>query len=320
MEFVVILLGIALVLSLAFNFGFIGGKPAAANTITTHHPIRTDSKSADADARAHKLESELDKRRKELEELRKTFNENKEELKSAKKKLHDLKEADKSGDDLKKARAEVERQASIQLDATRAELATALADMQKLKTELELKGKKREAAPVEKKAEEAPKQEVVIQKVIRELSEAEKERITRLEAQSANDRKKANELDREYKSLKAKFDKHVRDTKAVYADANLARDKFRAVEKRLNRTLLETDLMRRALFDLEKKTGVTADRTLLTAEEIADSDAKISEKHAAEDKAAAEARARLEASEASAAVATEAAEPAAAPVTTTPTA
>ena len=318
MEFVTIILAIALVASLAFNFGFIGGgnKPAAATN--NNQPVRTESRNSDADGRAAKAEKEAEKARKELEELRKNFSENKEELKNAKKKLHELREEEKAGDDLKKARAEVERQASIQLDATRAELSSALADIQKLKSQLDNKGKKPAQQPVEAKpVEAAPKQEVVIQKVIRELSDSEKERITKLEAQSSNDRKKANELDREIKSLKAKYDKHTRDTKAVFADANLARDKFRAVEKRLNRVLLESDLLRRALFDLEKKTGVTAERSTLNAEEISASDSKIDEKHAAEDKAAADSKARLEAAEATA-IATETAAPA--PKASAPTA
>ena len=224
----------------------------------------------------------------------------KEELKAAKKKLHDQKEGDKSEDDLKKARAEVERQASIQLDATRAELSTALADVQRLKNEVENAGRKRAAPAKVEKTDEAPapKQEVVIQKVIRELSDSEKERIARLEAQSSNDRKRANELEREVRNLKFKVDKQLRDVKQAFSESQLAKDKFRAVEIRLNRTLMENDLQRRAIFELEKKTGQSAEHALPTAAEIAESDRSMTEKHAAEDKAAAEARAKVEAQQA----------------------
>ncbi|MBL8915388.1 MAG: cell envelope biogenesis protein TolA [Archangium sp.] len=320
MVIVIVLLGLTLAVSLAFNFGVIGGgaKPsaqAAANTSSNKVEVRTD------DERARKAEAELEKKVKELGELKKTHSEVKDELKAAKKKIFDHKEGDKAGDDLAKARAEVERQASIQLDSTRAELANALAEIQRLKTD---EGKKSRpapvaAAPVEKK-EEAPRPQEVITRVIRELSDVEKERITKLESQSSNDRKKANELDRELKSLKAKLDRHQRDSKRVYSDAELARDKFRAVEMRLNRTIMENDLLKRAIKDLEKKSGQAAGSLELTAEEIATSDASIKAKHKAEDAAEAEARAKLEAAPAThleeapaAAPAAEAAAPAAAP-------
>jgi hypothetical protein len=65
-------------------------------------------------------------------------------------------------------------------------------------------------------------------------------------------------------------------------ELDLLKDKFKALEKRLNRTLLERDLLRRAMADLEKKTGMRAERTELTAEEIAASDRKVEEKAVAE--------------------------------------
>jgi chromosome segregation ATPase len=290
---VIVLLGVALAISLAVNLGIIGGGPkpsaqAAANTPAVRNEARTD------DERARKAEAELEKRVKELGEVKKSLGEVKDELKAAKKRLFDQKEGEKSGDDLIKARAEVERQASIQLDATRAELANALAEIQRLKTDEGKKARPVAAAPIEKK-EEAPRPQEVITRVIRELSDVEKERIAKLEAQSSTDRKKANELDRELKSLKAKLDRHQRDSKRVYQEADLARDKFRAVEMRLNRTIMENDLLKRAIKDLEKKSGVDAGRLELTPEEIASSDSSIKAKHSAEDAAEAEARAKLEA-------------------------
>ena len=74
------------------------------------------------------------------------------------------------------------------------------------------------------------------------------------------------------------------------------KDKFKALEKRLNRTLLERDLLRRAIKDLEKKTGMLAERTELTPDEMAASDRKVEEaaqaRAAAEDRAAAGRRRR----------------------------
>ena len=322
---VIILLGIALAISLAFNLGIVGGgqKPSPQAAANTSSSSKNEARSDDD--RARKLESDLDKKKKELEEVKKAQAELKDELKTAKKKLHDQRESDKSGDDLVKARAEVERAASIQLESTRAELATALADIQKLKTEAE--GKKKAAPVVEKKEEpKAEKPAEVVTRVIRELSDVEKERIAKLEASSSNDRKKANELDRELKSVKAKMDRQARDSKRVYSEAELARDKFRAVEMRLNRTIMENDLLKRAIKDLEKKSGVHAGPVELTTEEVAKSDADMKSKFAAEDAAAAEAKAKLEAAPATqleetpAAPAAEAAAPAPEATPSAPTA
>lgn len=322
---VIILLGIVLAISLAFNFGIFGSaeKPSPQAAANTSSSAKSESRSDDD--RAKKLEGELDKKKRELEEVKKAQAELKDELKNTKKKLHDQRENEKSGDDLVKARAEVERAASIQLESTRAELATALADIQKLKAQADNKNKPRPAAapePTEKKEEvKAEKPQEVITRVIRELSDVEKDRIARLEASSSADRKKANELDRELKSLKAKLDRHQRDSKRVYSEAELARDKFRAVEMRLNRTLVENDLLKRAIKDLEKKSGVDAGRLELNAEEIASSDSAVKAKFAAEDAAAEEARAKLEAAPAThleEAAAAPAEAPAATPAATEP--
>lgn len=293
----IVFLGVAFAVSLAYNLGLLGGPqraPAASHTSQSQAPA--NALAADDD-RANRLELDLEKKRKELDEVKRAQGELKEELKAAKKKLFEQKEAHKGDDDLEKARGEVERQASIQLENTRHELATALAEVQRLKAEAEGKSKRKpEPAAAEKQPEPArvEKQEIV-QRVIRELSDIDKERIARLEQQSSSDRKKAAELERELKALKGKLDRHQRESKRVYTEANLSRDKFRAVETRLNRTLLENDLLKRALADLEKKTGLHAEHTQLTAAEVAESDRSMREKHAAEDRAEAEVRARMEA-------------------------
>ncbi len=324
MTMVIILLGLGLAVSLAFNFGLVGGTPTAPATSSGASAAALPrSTGRDDDGRASRAEAELEKKRKELDELKKTHAEVKDELKATKKKVFEQKEASASGDDLAKARAEVERQASVQLENTRHELATALTELQKLRADAEGKGKRRREAE-EKKADEKPaeaKPQEVITKVIRELSDVEKERIARLEASSASDRKKAAEADRELKSMKAKLERHHKESKHVFKEAELARDKFRAVEMRLNRTLLENDLLHRAVFNLEKKTGQHAEHTSPTAAEIAESDQKMTDKFKAEDKASAEALEKLmnapaTTEEAPAAAAAPAEAPAAAPTTT----
>jgi chromosome segregation ATPase len=298
---ITVLLAVALIVSLAFNMGFFGQKAAPSKPAGNNEPSPRASRDDDAAARASKLESELDKKRKELEEVKKTQVELKDELKAAKKKLHDQREADKTGDDLVKARAEVERQASIQLDATRQELANALAEVQRLKNEAERGKKQRAEAPKPVAADAKPEEKreaAPVQRVIRELSEAEKEKMQRLEQQASSDKKKAIELAAELRNVKVRVDREKREARRVYEEGKLARDKFRAVEIRLNRTLLENDMLKRAIADLEKKSGIKAETHAPSAEQLAQSDQQMRDKHAAEDKASEEARAKLEAAEA----------------------
>lgn len=302
MTVLIILLGAGLALSLAFNLGLFGSKAGAL-------PARTSSQQPELPAavpgsaeqggerrgRSSSAEAELDRRRKELEELRRAHAELKDDLKAAKRKLHELRGETKGDDDLAKARAEVERQASVQLENTRAELAAAQLELSRLRADAEAKGKKRAErldAPVERAVAPEKPQEVIT-RVIRELSDIEKERIARLEAQSSSDRRKAIELDREVKSMRARLDRQQRESKHVFSEANLARDKFRAVEVRMNRTLLENDLLKRALADLEKRTGLHATHAQPTTEEFADSDRRMKEKHEAEDRADAAAMEKL---------------------------
>jgi chromosome segregation ATPase len=307
---ITVLLAVALVVSLAFNMGFFGAKATApAAKSSSDAAPRTGSRGDDAAARASKAEGELEKKKKELEEVKKAQAELKDELKQVKKKLFDQRESEKAGDDLVKARAEVERQASIQLENTRHELANALAEVQRLKNEAENRGKKRaeERRPTEEKPEEK-REAAPVQRVIRELSEAEKEKMQRLEQQASQDKKKAIELAAELRNVKVRIEREKREARRVYEEGKLARDKFRAVELRLNRTLLENDMIKRAIADLEKKTGVKAELHTPTAEQLAESDQKMREKHQAEDKAADEARAKLEAAEATSLDAPEAAQ------------
>ncbi len=289
----------------------------------------------EAESKARSLaEGELEKRKRDLEEHRAQLSEVKDQLKQTKKKLFDQRESDKDGQDLVKARAEVERSASLQLEHVRAELSSTITELQRLRAERDQGGRPRReprpapvaAAPQPVAVPDAATPEatgpdaaapapvaarvVEVQKpqrVIRELSEADREKMTRLEHQSNKDRARAAELEREVKRLKGKADTSGRVYTVAKGELDLARDKFKALEKRLNRTLLERDLMQRAIKELEKKTGSVAGRTELTSDEVAASDRKVEEAATAE----AEARA-VAAAAASAAAAAKAAEAAAA--------
>ncbi len=241
-----------------------------------------------------KLESELEKKRKELEEQKAATADLKDQLKQVKKKLHEQREAGKVESDLHKAREAVERKASIQLEHVREELAHAQAEIQRLKGELESRGR-RPAPAAEPRREEPAAKEPPVQKVIRELNPAEKEKLEAALHDASKSKAKAAELEREVKRLRGRLETEKRVYTVTKGELDLVKDKFRALEKRLNRTLLENDILKRAIADLEKKTGMTAEKTAPTAEELATSDRSTEERQAAEARAAEERRATLEA-------------------------
>ncbi|RKH47197.1 cell envelope biogenesis protein TolA [Corallococcus sicarius] len=269
-----------------------------------------------------KAESEVQRKQKELDEQRAQLQELKEQLKQTKRKLFDQKEGDKGTQDLVKARAEVERNASIQLAQTREELSHALTENAKLRAEADQRGgnRRREApaAPVQTATPAAaattaapavteliasPASEPVVSAAVsvppatpaepvrryRELNDADREKMDRLETAANKDRARAVELEKELRRIKGRADTQARILAVTKSEADLGKDKYKALEKRLNRTLLERDLLRRAIKDLEKKTGILADRTELTPDEVAASDQRSDD--AARARAEAEARA-----------------------------
>ncbi|MBU8897529.1 cell envelope biogenesis protein TolA, partial [Corallococcus sp. M34] len=123
--------------------GSAGTGPAAMSSPTVRGELETESK-----ARA-KAESELQRKQKELDEQRTQLQEVKEQLKQTKRKLFEQREGEKGAEDLVKARAEVERSASQQLERTREELAHALSENARLRTESESRGggRRREQPP-----------------------------------------------------------------------------------------------------------------------------------------------------------------------------
>jgi chromosome segregation ATPase len=327
MEIIVVIETFALIGLIAYIM-FGSKKPAISSNnnapSASATPSRGEDGGGDFKSQLRKAENDLDKKRKEMEQLKVELNETKADLKDARKKLHDDKETSKIDKDLIKARAEVEREASNQLDATRAELAAALAEIQRLKTDEGKKDRRAPApAPVAEKAEAAvapaaPAEKPVVQKVIRELSEADKEKMQRAEATAAKDRAARQDMEKDLRLARNRSETLSRQVRGHEKEIGLVQDKFRALEKRTNRLLLQNELLTRALKDLEKKSGIEAGRLELSQDEIARSDQAVEAKQKAEAQAEAEAQARLEAADAAAAAATSAEQAPAAPAVEAP--
>jgi len=224
---------------------------------------------------------DLERKRREVDELKTTVAELRGELKQTRKKLHDQRTGDKDGTDLVKARTEVERSASQQLEVVRSELAGALAEVGRLRSESEAFRTRRPPAaapaPVPAPPPAAPEP-----RRFRELSDTDREKMERLEHLANRERSRAQDLSAEVRRLKGRTETQARVYTVVKGELDLLKDKFKALEKRLNRTLLERDLIRRAIRDLEKKSGLAAERTELTADEVAASDRSVEERTAAE--------------------------------------
>jgi hypothetical protein len=329
MEIIVVIETFALIGLIAYIM-FGSKKPAISSNnnapSASASPSRGEDAGGDFKSQLRKAENDLDKKRKEMEQLKVELNETKADLKDARKKLHDDKETSKIDKDLVKARAEVEREASNQLDATRAELAAALAEIQRLKTDEGKKDRRAPApapAPVAEKADAAvaaaaPAEKPVVQKVIRELSEADKEKIQRAETAAAKDRAARQDMEKDLRLARNRSETLSRQVRGHEKEMGLVQDKFRALEKRTNRLLLQNELLTRALKDLEKKSGIEAGRLELSQDEIARSDQAVEAKQKAEAQAEAEAQARLEAADAAAAAATSAEQAPATPAVEAP--
>lgn len=290
MEVVLVLVSLAFLVTLGmllFGKKTAGAAPAIATTSD--------------DSKVRQLVADLEKRKKELEEQKKQLVETKDELKQAKKKLYEQKEGDKGLNDLAKARLEVERSASTQLEIVRVELANALTELDRLRGD---KGGPRrvgvvsapsstsapvpaapisvQAIPVATAPAAAPAETEKPKRVIRELNDADREKMERLERDAKKARDTAAQAERELRRLKGKLETDKRVFVVTRGELDLIKDKYKAIEKRMNRTLLANDLLKRAIRDLEKKTGITAERSDPTAEELASSDTQTEERVTAE--------------------------------------
>ena len=246
--------------------------------------------------RLRALEADVERRKREAEEARAGSNELRAELKQLKRKLHEQRETEKGGQDLVRARTDVERAASQQLEVVRGELAHALAELTKLRADAETtRSRVRAATPVPAPPVSVPPPTPVAPvppsnppelersaRRFRELSDSDREKLQRLEHQANRERTRALEFQAEVRRLKGRTETQHRVWVVTKGELDLLKDKFKALEKRLNRTLLERDLLKRAIGELERRGGLAAGRTELTQEEIALSDQGVDERSRAE--------------------------------------
>ena len=244
--------------------------------------------------RLRALEADAERKRREAEEAKASCNELRAEVKQLKRKLHEQRTSEKGEQDLVRARTDVERAASQQLEVVRGELAHALAELSKLRADAETFRTRARTAPATQAAPPAPVPSVPhpvappaveaerSARRFRELSDADREKLERLEHQANRERTRAVEFQTEVRRLKGRTETQHRVWVVTKGELDLLKDKFKALEKRLNRTLLERDLLKRALGELERRGGLTAGRTELTQEEITLSDQGVDERSRAE--------------------------------------
>jgi septal ring factor EnvC (AmiA/AmiB activator) len=277
----------------AVTFGLLLFGPNRAPSSSSARPVALPESE-----RLRTLEADAERRKREAEEARTLVAELRAELKQVKRKLHDQRASEKDDHDLVRARTEVERSASQQLEVVRGELAHALAELAKLRADAETSRNRGRPAPVAATvpppapaaapaAPPAPPAAPPLEgernaRRFRELSDSDREKMERFEQQANRERARAQELQAEVRRLKGRGETQHRVWVVTRGELDLLKDKFKALEKRLNRTLLERDLLRRAIRDLEKKSGLAADRTELTADEVAASDRSVEDRAAAE--------------------------------------
>ncbi|MET0404658.1 MAG: cell envelope biogenesis protein TolA [Cystobacter sp.] len=309
------MVALLIIVSAAFliTLGLLLFRPASAPALAAPQATKARGELAESETKARaRLEADLERKRKELDEQRTQLQEVKEQLKQAKRKNYDQRESEKGEKELARARVDVERNASLQLEVLRGELAQAESEIARLRSEQEMgRGGRRQpavsapapippaqpistpaqpdepvvavsttvvpaaavaavVAPPEATAEKAPRRH-------RELNDVDREKMERLETTANKERTRAADLERELKRVRGRADSQQRIFSASKSELDLVKDKYKALEKRLNRTLLEKDLLRRAIKDLEKKTGILAERTELTPDEMAASDQKVEE-------------------------------------------
>lgn len=256
MVFALILVSIGLAVTLGMLLlGKHSPSPAASS-----YSAAQSSRAPTEDLANQRLIAELEKRKRDWEEQRLVLQDTKEQLKQAKRKLYDNRELGKDSRALSDLRDEYQQ--------LRAELAGALSEIERLRVQ-RVSVQRPLAEPTPLAPPHAPLAAALPvtasperekpQKVYRELNEAEKEKIDRLEQQAAKERLRAAELDRELKRTKGRIETQNRVYLVTKGEFELLKEKFKALEQRNNRTLLETDLLRRAIKDLEIKTGRAAD-------------------------------------------------------------
>ncbi len=282
MAFLLVVVSIALVVCLGLLI-FGRGQPAAR--------VSAPGLPAAASTTAGRSgpDPELEKRRREVDELKATVAELRGELKQTRKKLHDQRAGGQGrhGPGQGPDRGRAERVPAARGGAERAgRRARRGGPAPERERGLPHPTARRPApAPVAAPAAApaaAPLPPAPEARRFRELSDTDREKMDRLEHLANRERSRAQELSAEVRRLKGRTETQARVYTVVKGELDLLKDKFKALEKRLNRTLLERDLLRRAIRDLEKKSGLAADRTELTADEVAASDRSVEDRAAAE--------------------------------------
>jgi hypothetical protein len=288
MALALVLVSFALVVSLWFQL--FGAKSATSSSSLS-------SAAHSSSERLRALETDVERKRRDADEVKATCNELRAELKQVKRKLHEQRETGKGEQELVRARTDVERAASQQLEVVRGELAHALTELSKLRSDAETSRSRARAAapsPPAPQAAVAPLPTVPppapplaaapasegerSARRFRELSDSDREKLERFEHQANRERTRALEFQSEVRRLKGRTETQHRVWVVTKGELDLLKDKFKALEKRLNRTLLERDLLKRALGELERRGGLSAGRTELTQEEITLSDEGVDER------------------------------------------
>jgi hypothetical protein len=197
----------------------------------------------------------------ELQKAKSELQKAKDELKQSKQKLFEARERNKQLEAELKTQKQLERQALQETENTRLQLADLSTGLHKLRLELETQkpsSNSKIPSPPPALPQAAAAEPVRPAKIIRELSPAEKEKLENVERLIATEHNRAQELEKELKNSKIRFELMQRQFKTFQASSKLQKDKFRALEKRLNRTLLERDFILRAMRDLENRCGLQA--------------------------------------------------------------
>ncbi|MCL2011354.1 MAG: hypothetical protein FWG75_00990 [Cystobacterineae bacterium] len=264
MEIALIFLLSAICLYLLF---FRRGSTPASQPTSKNLPAKAESNKAE-NPMASEQEALLAKTA-ELQKTKGEFQKLKDELKQSKQKLFEAREKNKQWEAELKAQKQLERQALQEAENARLNSAELSTELSKLRLELETQKPfaktSAPAAPSQTPAAEPPRPA----KLLRELNPAEKEKLENAERLVAAEHSRTQELEKELKNLKVRFELAQRQLKSFRSSGKLQKDKFRALEKRLNRTLLEKDLVLRAMYELENRCGLQASIVELPDKELA---------------------------------------------------
>ncbi|MCL2178377.1 MAG: hypothetical protein FWC28_05505 [Proteobacteria bacterium] len=206
----------------------------------------------------------------ELQKTKGEFQKTKEELRQNKQKLFEAREKNKQLEVELKTQKHLERQALLEVENLRLHSADLSTELNKLKLELETQKTSSlpPPSPLPPPPQVPPVKPAKPSKIIRELSPIEKEKIEHAERLVAAEHNRSQEMEKELKNLKIRLELGQRQLKNIRSAGTLQKDKFRALEKRLNRTLLEKDLVLRAMRELENRCGLQASIAELPSEDF----------------------------------------------------